>query len=444
MNQTAFSRSRHCQASSRVPWWRLGPCALALIAIAFIPKSAPLASSSPPATQTHSLVPHADLQWCSAGAAGPLLPLSPDAIERSLKDSMSPDQLSAANLTVANQVITALAPTDWLGPMAPLALSPFFGITCLSGLAIWSPDWMPGSGLLAQSTPLKSSTLFWVFAILTVFTSLPKLSKVSKPIAVVVDHVEAYAGIITLLVIRYMATSSQGIPAESDPVLQAGIVSFSLEALLYIAMIVNVIVINSVKFFFEFLIWITPIPLLDACFEVANKTACAALISIYAFSPTLATIFNLILFAGCLVVLRWANRRVKYVRHMIFDSIWPVLSRGYGDPRHDELVVFPSTDWNGFATRTCLTLLRGQDGWVLRQSRLFRSPMDFPLPQDVRFRIEQGWMVNVLEIVTNEPIKMSFSRRYQRRIDDLARRIGADIGLQSVPCSLATAKAEFS
>jgi hypothetical protein len=386
----------------------------------------------------------ADLRLCSGGDASSLLLLSPDAIERSLKDSMSPDQLSAANLTVANQVVTALAPTDWLGPMAPLALSPFFGITCLSGLAIWSPDWMPGSGLLAQSTPLKNSTLFWVFAILTVFTSLPKLSKVSKPIAVVVDHVEAYAGIITLLVIRYMATSSQGSFVESDPVLQAGILSFSLDALLYIAMIVNVIVINSVKFFFEFMIWITPIPLLDACFELANKTACAALISIYAFSPLLATVFNLILFVGCLVVLRWVNRRVKYFRHMIFDSVWPVLSRSYGDPRNDELVVFPSTDWNGFPTRTCLTLYRGQDGWVLRQSRFLRSPLELPLPPDARFRIEQGWMVNVLEIVTSEPTRMSFSRRYQRRLDDLARRIGADIGLPSEPCSLVNAKAEFS
>lgn len=443
MNQAALVKSGNLRKSSTLPWWRLGPCAFALIAIAFVPKS-----QSQPHSQSQSLAMQSELRLCNASDPKPLLPMSPDAIERTLKSSMSSDQLSAANLTTANQVITALAPTDWLGPMAPLALSPFFGITCLSGLAIWSPDWLPGSGLLTQSTPLKSSTLFWVFAILTVFTSLPKLSKVSKPIAVVVDHVEAYAGIITLLVIRYMATSSQGSSPgsspESDPVLQAGILSFSLDALLYIAMIINVIVINSVKFFFEFLIWITPIPLLDACFEVANKTACAALISIYAFSPMLATVFNLILFVGCLVVLRWVNRRVKYFRHMIFDSIWPVLSQSYGDPRRDELVVFPSADWNGFPTRTCLTLYRGQDGWVLRQSRLFRSPLEFQLPPDARFRIEQGWMVNVLEIATNEPVKMSFSRRYQRRLDDLARRMGADIGLPSGACSPIAAKAEFS
>lgn len=440
MNQTALVASRKLRKSSTLPWWRLGPCAFASIAIAFIPKSQPQ-------PQSQALALQSELRLCNASDPNPLSPMSPmspDVIERSLKSSMSSDQLSAANLTAANQVITALAPTDWLGPMAPLALSPFFGITCLSGLAIWSPDWLPGVGLLAQSTPLKSSTLFWVFAILTVFTSVPKLSKVSKPIAVVVDHVEAYAGIITLLVIRYMATSSPISSPESDPVLQAGILSFSLDALLYIAMIINVIVINSVKFFFEFLIWITPIPLLDACFEVANKTVCAALISIYAFSPMLATIFNLILFVGCLVVLRWVNRRVKYFRHMIFDSIWPVLSQSYGDPRRDELVVFPSADWNGFPTRTCLTLYRGQDGWVVRQSRLFRSPLELQLPPDARFRIEQGWMVNVLEIMTNESVKMSFSRRYQRRLDALAHRMDADVGLTSGTCSPIAAKAEFS
>lgn len=412
----------------------MGPCLIALIAIAFIP-------TSPNSTQLPSVASQADLRLCTASGTSPL---SAEVIEQSLKDSMPAEQWSAENLAAANALITTLAPTDWLGPLAPLALSPFFGITCLSGLAIWSPDWMPGNGLLTQSTPLKNSTLFWVFAILTVVTSLPKLSKVSKPVAAVVDHVEAYAGIITLLVIRYMATSSQGSSPVEDSVLQAGMLSFSLDAILCIVMIINVIVINSVKFFFEFLIWITPIPLLDACFEVANKTACAALISIYAFSPMLATVFNLILFLGCLVVLRWVNRRVKYFRHMIFDSIWPMLNQRYGDPRHDQLTVFPSAAWNGFPTRTCLTLYRKQDGWVLRQSRWFRPPLEFQLPSDARFRIEQGWMVNVLEIVTHERIKMSFSRRYQRRLDALAQRMGADIGLSSEPCSPIAAKAEFS
>jgi len=408
-----------------------------LVAIAFVP-------TSPPSVEQSAVTAAADLTWVQLPDISDSLPLSAESIERKLQDSMSPDQLSASNLTAANQVITALAPADWLGPLAPLALSPFFGITCLSGLAIWSPDWMPGSGLLNQATPLKSPTLFWVFAVLTVVTSLPKLSKVSKPLAVVIDNVEAYAGIITLLVIRYMATSSGSGSPENDPVLQAGILSLSLDALLYIAMIVNVLVINSVKFFFEFLIWLTPIPLLDACFEIANKTVCAALISIYAFSPTLATVFNLILFVGCLVVLRWINRRVRYFRHMVFDSVWPILSNRYGNPQKDELIVFPKTDWNGFQDKACLTLCRNQDGWMLRQTRWFRSPLVFQLPPGTKFRIRQGWVVNSLEILTNDRIEMSFSRRYHRRLRDLADRLDAEAEMVSDHQGSITAKAEFS
>lgn len=370
--------------------------------------------------------------------------ISAESLESTLKGSMSADQVSAANLTAANQVITALAPADWLGPLAPLALSPFFGITCLSGLAIWSPDWMPGSGLLSQATPLKSPTLFWVFAVLTIVTSLPKLSKVSKPLAAVIDNVEAYAGIITLLVIRYMATSSPDDLQGSDPVLQAGFLSFSLDALLYIAMIINVLVINSVKFFFEFLIWLTPIPLLDACFEVANKTVCAALISIYAFSPILATVFNLILFVGCLVVLRWINRRVKYFRHMVFDSLWPMIHSRYGQPDRDELIVFPKTDWNGFQDKACLTLCRNQDGWMLRQSRWFRQPLVVQLPPETKFRIRQGWVVNSLEVLTSERIEMTFSRRYHGRLSELAKRLGAEAELVSDANPSVPVKAEFS
>ncbi len=153
---------------------------------------------------------------------------------------------------------------DWLGPLAPVALSPFFGVTCLSGLALWGPEWVTDNALLGASGPLQSGLLFAVFLVLTILTSLPRLTKVSKPFAQAVDRLETYAVIVILLVIKVEA-SMETAGDEQVALVQLGIVSFTLDTLLAITMVVNILVINSVKFFFEFMVWLTPVPLLGCC-----------------------------------------------------------------------------------------------------------------------------------------------------------------------------------
>ena len=46
----------------------------------------------------------------------------------------------AQNLTPGDQLIAdnitqKVSTTEWLGPLAPVAISPFFGITCLAGMS---------------------------------------------------------------------------------------------------------------------------------------------------------------------------------------------------------------------------------------------------------------------------------------------------------------------
>ena len=123
--------------------------------------------------------------------------------------------------------------------------------------------------------------MFFVLLALTVLTSVPRLTKVSKPFAQAVDRLETYAVIIILLAIKVISSMESSVdePAQIAMV-QLGVFSFTVDTLLAIAMVINVLVINSVKFFFEFLVWLTPVPLLDAAFEICNKTLCALLMAL--------------------------------------------------------------------------------------------------------------------------------------------------------------------
>ena len=135
---------------------------------------------------------------------------------------------------------------------------------------------------------LSNGLVFLGLLVLTVVTTLPKLTKVTKPLAQAIDQVEGYSGIIAVLLVQAAASFGRG-GGGQEVVYQAGIFSMTLSTLLMAVSVVNIFVINTVKFFFEVMVLLSPFPAVDAAFEAANKAFAAALLGIYAYSPALAT-----------------------------------------------------------------------------------------------------------------------------------------------------------
>ena len=334
-------------------------------------------------------------------------------MERSLEGEFGAEDIAGTNAWVGT-----LGLADWLGPLAPVALSPFFGVTCLSGLAIWGPEWVTDNALLGDSGPLQNPVLFLILLLLTLLTSLPRLTKVSKPFAQAVDRIETYAVIIILLAIK-ISVSMEADNGAQVAMVQLGIFSFTLDTLLAIAMVINILVINSVKFFFEFLVWLTPIPLLDAVFEVGNKSVCAALMTVYALSPTLATIINLAILLVAAIMLRWVSRRTRFYRSMILD---PLLSRcwpGFGRFQRNELIVFPVDDFGPYPAKSRLLLTTGDtEGcrWNFREANWWMPASKHSIESSDTPRVFLGWIMNTIEIdqVDAEPAIFRFSKRYDQ------------------------------
>ena len=334
---------------------------------------------------------------------------STSSIEKRLEGDFGADDIVATTGWVQT---TGIA--DWLGPLAPVAISPFFGVACLSGLAIWGPDWVTDNALLGSSGPLKNETLFVVFVALTLLTSLPRLTKVSKPFAQAVDRLETYAVIAILLIIKVVA-SLQTEPGQQVAMVQLGIFSVTADTLVGLAMAANVLVINSVKFFFEFMVWLTPIPLVDAIFEVCSKTLCAALMVVYAFSPMLATGINLVILIVATVVLRWISRRVRFYRTMILDPVLAKMWRGFGRAKTPDLIVFPKDNFGPFAAKSRLRLSRSPEaaGWTLQEANWWMPAKSHNLLMKSKPTARSGWVMNSIELQdTSGPVRLTFSRRY--------------------------------
>lgn len=355
-----------------------------------------------------------------------------------------------SDIVAATAWADSLHLADWLGPLAPVAMSPFFGIALLSGLALFGPEWITDNALLGSSGPLQNHALFWVFVGLAVLTSLPRLTKVSKPFAQAVDRLETYAVIVILLAIKVIS-SMESTPDETTQVamIQLGIFSFTLDTLLAIAMVINVLVINSVKFFFEFLVWLTPIPFLDAVFEVGNKVTCAFLMAIYAYSPTIATLINLLILAIAAIALRWINRRVQFYRTMILDPVLAKLWTGFGTPKRPELIVFPRDSIGPFPAKSRLKLVRGEagSGWELKQAAWWLPATTHLLPESSRLTLRRGWVMHTIDLTPGQATgadqkmtdgndarcSLTTSRRYHEHLDRLLETLSIVVPVDASP-----------
>ncbi|MBN2020048.1 MAG: hypothetical protein JW749_07480 [Sedimentisphaerales bacterium] len=348
-----------------------------------------------------------------------------------------------ADKAKGDQIAKKISSIEVLAPLAPVALSPFFGITCLSGASILSSKGvLPENSFITDNKALNNPLVFIVFLALSIATSLPKITAVSKGFAEAADQLETYAGIISYLAIFYLGTvgAEPATTASTQQVIYtAGILTFTNNTLLMLASVINIIVINTVKFFFELLVWISPIPALDAIFESTNKVVTAALVAIYAFSPYLAMVINIILFLICLSIFKWVRRRVIYYRTLYLGPIIAkILGRtDFSPPGHIKariaavveqgspiLKVFPASKIQKIKKKEMAWLTAGKDALFLVKLRLLRQPKVAKIDTaNAQIEIITGLLSNTIAINSEQlpkPVNLTFSRVYNRQKNVIA------------------------
>ncbi len=329
-----------------------------------------------------------------------------------------------------NALAQQLATSEWLGPLAPIALSPFFGLTALSGIATYGPEWLQQrSGLFDQSSLLNSPLLFWTMLALSIATSLPRLSKVSKPLALAAENLEAYSAIIILIAVRMLAgaeptteTSPQvGADTMSNMAISAGIGGVSIDLLMSAIAALNVLVINGVKLFGEFVVWLVPFPTIDALVEVVNKSLCAALMGLYCFSPTAATAVNVLMVVACAFIFSWAYRRLRYYRHVVTGPILAWLAPGWFAQRGQIFSGFCEGWTAGFPKYSMVSIERLTPTDYRVNGRWWWKRIELNLSAQTR-ETESGVLADRLVLVDASGQEVAFLHRHWVAVDALYPR----------------------
>ena len=336
--------------------------------------------------------------------------------------------------------------TETLGPLAPVALSPFFGLACLSGTSILCNNGvLPENSFLIGNNALNNGSVFLVFLALTVVTSAPKLVTTSKVFAEITDRLETYAGIISYAVILMLAEQGQG-PEQEVVIYTAGVFTFTQQGLLACAAAINIFIISTVRFFFELLVLISPIPTLDAIFEFANKAVAGLLALVYAFNPWAAFVLNLIIFTVCLLIFKWVNRRIKYMRAILLDPIVLALKRKWSkNPDYDpnskarnrltrqipeaDLLVkcFPLRKLGKIKKKDLCYLMLERDVFILVKPRLLRPLVIKELNRSqVSKEIEEQLFSYSIELIDDsggKSCKLIFGRAYKKSLEAVKSKL---------------------
>ena len=335
------------------------------------------------------------------------------------------------------ETVNSLNLTD-LGPLTPLALSPFFGITVLSGIsqfadADWAQNVLASNTLPAKNPILKHPATFVVFLLLTIITSLPRLTKVTKPVAQALDWVESYSVLMIALIMLALewslgpaATGTEEVIVDStlgtsNVIHAAGWGSWTLGSFLMIVGVFNYLIVKSVRFLFEFLIWISPVPLIDAAFELTNKVICFSLLVLYSISPWLALAINLSIFVVCILIYQWTKRRLDYHWHFWIEPWWHWLfpQRRAFDGRH--LWLFADQDFGPFKKYDRLQVYSWEGKWMMIRYDLFWRRVVHEFTHDDLPYLETT--TNRLSLVLQQqvPLRISTHRGYHQDLEAIAK-----------------------
>ncbi len=241
------------------------------------------------------------------------IPLNRESMEKlhQLKD-MAGSNAATINILKIEEIF---------GSLAPVAISPFFGITLTSGASILADKQIiKNNDFLKTNKLLANYYVFSIFLMLTILTSIPNLSKISKSANTVVTYMEDKASaVIYLVMLLVILVPGATIEQQAPLVLKAGFVDFSHTTLILIAALINYAVIQYVRYFLELLILISPIPLVDAFFELLKKSSAFILFGIYLYSPLTAFILNMIILLISLLVFNKVNKLRRYLMYVYVE-----------------------------------------------------------------------------------------------------------------------------
>lgn len=208
--------------------------------------------------------------------------------------------------------------------LSPMAISPFWTLFLTSLASTLGV----GNQYIASNPMLDNGIILFISFILVLITTLPNLMKVSKPIGLTANFLENKAGYVIYVLIMFAPHLLQSGNSQQQGMVTFGFFDIPYSAIFMVALALPYfLVVMTVRYFLEILIFLSPIPLLDAFFELTKKGITFFLIVIYFVFPTFGFFLSVVIFFVSFLLFKRAKKVSNFFQYVY---VLPMLSKLFG------------------------------------------------------------------------------------------------------------------
>ncbi|HYG64488.1 MAG TPA: hypothetical protein VEL74_18055 [Thermoanaerobaculia bacterium] len=221
-----------------------------------------------------------------------------------------------------------------VGPMPGIAIAPFLGLAALSGLALLADTEYArtsdntfvravcDNSLVREAQKYSSLTLFLLLCGLALLTYLASSGKIRGIVGKMLRATED--GVVTPTYALLSLGAFSGLSMVAQPAVAEMGFSLPSAVLLAFGVAFGLAAMMTVRFAFDVLIWLSPVPFIDFLFETAKNVFSVGLLVLYLFFPGFATAVAVLFLAVSLLLYGWAIRIVGFAFQIVLR---PVLAR---------------------------------------------------------------------------------------------------------------------
>lgn len=315
-----------------------------------------------------------------------------------------------------------------LAQLLPMGINPYatvFLTSLLSKLEIHNE-------FVATNPFFDSWIILFLFGLLFLFTALVgtvfKTNKATAVLGLADNYLSNHAAIL-INVIVILAPSFVGVSDQNEIYQQASILSISLKTV--IALIVSVcflVIVTTVRFFIDILIFLTPIPFIDAVLEVVKIVLTVFFIGISIFYPTLSVILSSVLF---LIALAMYKKSLRLVSRTTYLFIYPILNIFKSKERllsHNDtfsIKVYTKEKTQKFKKGTIVRLEKQKSSFYLKKNNFLiatkQEEFDF-----TNCTISQGYLSSKITTKKGD-VLLLLNRSYKKYLNKIMEELGIEV-----------------
>ncbi|MFT4879832.1 MAG: hypothetical protein ACI9LS_001998 [Flavobacteriales bacterium] len=215
-----------------------------------------------------------------------------------------------------------------LGLLGGMAIAPFAALFVTSLISVLGL----GNEFVAENPILGNWITVVISGVLTFAPLLPKVFKSTAVIGQAIDWINDRAGAVVGIIVLISPYFNEFSQTETVQEVSLGFIDPGASPMLFLTLAIAIpyfVVVMTVRSFFGILIFLSPIPTLDAIFEVVKQGVSVVLILLYLVWPEAALIVTGLVFLFSFFLYQKAKRIMAFFRYLYLHPI--IRSLGFGE-----------------------------------------------------------------------------------------------------------------